>query len=180
MNPGPTNPTPPNARAMTLLAVSCGFVFAVVMVWQMSPRETGGPVVFTYGQSSSSAGVVFELPPGWKIVRNGHQPWHGGSVVDTSGRPRMEVWLHPLTNPTPPAGNEVVTFVWGTARCFTQKSEMARPFNSFPRVAECGVVTRDFYLDQGMLSFRVVAKEDDEMKRVVHFCMDSLRPQPGN
>jgi hypothetical protein len=164
----------------TWSAVVVGAGLALVVAFLNHNQRTEGYVRLSYRQAGWSSGggdtLRFDLPAGWWVKHNGHQPRRGGTVGDPAGRPRIEVWLFE-GEPPPQPGAEVCEFPWGQVRCLTWLKQMNRPFLSFPAVvySEGSVVERAFLLDRGYVTFRVVADQDDELQPIIWECMRSLR-----
>jgi len=167
MNP----PQKPRSAAGMTLALLFGGGMALVLAFQVRPARSAGPVRLTFHQRGP--GVVFELPAGWEIIYNGHQRWRGGTVVDASGRPQMEVWL--FADQKPPADAQEISFPWGTARAVTRATDNQRPFISFPQTVVARTTVWDYYLDGGFLSFRIAADKDQSLGHVIRDCLKSLR-----
>src|SRR5258708_6275017 len=75
------------------LALICG-AGAVLFAYAFSGgKHSEGYVQLSSRQAGAGTSVRFDLPAGWRIKYNGHQPWRGGTVTDAGGRPRIEVWL---------------------------------------------------------------------------------------
>ena len=173
------NRTSGTTSLATWLALLTGGGLALIFAFMASRgHRSEGPVRLTYQQSASRKGdgLLFELPPSWSVQYNGHQPWRGATLMDSTGRPRIEVWLHDGNCPWT-ALKERCDLPCGQVTCLTRSVPDARPFSSFPEVknAETVVVERAFLLDRGYLMFRVQASQDTTLKPVIWECLRKLQ-----
>jgi hypothetical protein len=171
----PAKPT----TLVTGLALLMGLGTAVVCRCLPSHlHRSEGFLRLSHRQGPAGNGDVLrlELPAGWWVWYNGHQAWRGGTVMDGSGRPRIEVWLYEGEAPHKEE-SETWDLPWGRVTCLTGKERMERPFHSVPfhKVGDGCVVVRAFLLDHGYLTFCVAADQDAELKSVIWQCMRSLQ-----
>jgi hypothetical protein len=156
---------------------------ALVVAFVLSRGQRGeGFVELSFRQIALDKGDVlrFELPAGWWVRYNGHQPWRGGTIADKTGQPRIEVWLH--EGPLPAMQeDETCEFPWGQVPCRISTKQMERPFSSFPSVTTDNglVLERAFIIPRGFITFRVPADQDGVLKTVIWECLCTLRPRDG-
>jgi hypothetical protein len=176
MSTAPASTTKPAPRSylVTWFAVIFGAGIALAFNLFSTGKRSEGYAELSHNQRGPM--LRFDLPTGWWTSYNGRQHWRGGTIIDSAGRPRIEVWIFDGDCPWQGVEEDCV-FPWGPAACRTAAKTMSRPFTSLPHGdrSEVNVIERAFLLKDGYLLFRVHASQDRDLRPMIWDCMRSLR-----